>query len=272
VQPVIRALRTVRTVARAERGLSLQDLSDELDIPIGSMHRLLAVLSGEGFLARSPTTRRYFLGPAARELVGVSADGGLVRPHEALRHAAEATGESVFLAELVGNRAVCVALVEGIHPLRLFVRIGQEMPLHAAASARVLLCDLHEDVVRLLLSRTSMTPYTRDTPRTVGDVLEHLQMVRARGYDVCDDELDDGVWAVSAPVRTSTGRVRASVTMAAPRTRMAETAAREAATRTVVEAADAMAADLGFDARTGSADVPTAPRPTIPADPRSPRA
>jgi IclR family acetate operon transcriptional repressor len=247
MQPVIRALRTLRAVARAERGVSLQGLSDALDIPVGSMHRLLAVLSDEGFVSRSPTTRRYFLGPAARELVGLSTDGGLVRPHDALRRAAETTGESVFLAELVGNRAVCVALVDGVHPLRLFVRIGQEMPLHAAASARVLLSDLHDGVVRVLLSRTSMTAYTRETPRTVDDVLEHLQMIRTRGYDVCDDELDEGVWAVSAPVRTATGRVRASVTMAAPSSRMTDPLTRRAAVRTVVDAADAMAVDLGFD-------------------------
>lgn len=262
MQPVIRALRTLRSVARAERGRSLQDLSDELEIPVGSMHRLLAVLSDEGFLSRSPTTKRYFLGPAARELVGVAPESGLVRPHDALRTAAETTGESVFLAELVGNRALCVALVEGRHPLRLFVRIGQEMPLHAAASARVLLSDLHDDVVRTLLTRTSMTPYTKETPTTIDQVVEHVRLIRTRGYDVCDDELDEGVWAVAAPVRSSSGRVRASVTAAAPISRASDDTTRSCLTEAVLTAAAAMAADLGFDpervpmAATGTEDAP----------------
>lgn len=258
MQPVIRALRTLRTLAAARLGMTLQDLSDSLGIPLGSMHRLLAVLSAEHFVTRSPTTKRYFLGPAARGFDQAASGTTLVRPHEALQRAAAATGESVFLTELIGDRAICVALVDGVRPLRLFVRIGQEMPLHAAASARVLLSDAPDEVVRMLLFRAGLTPYTTETPNSVEEVLAHLAMIRARGFDICDDELDDGVWAVSAPVRTATGRVVGSVTMAAPGSQVSELATRDEATRTVVRAANEMAIDLGFDGpdhrdtRTGS--------------------
>ncbi len=249
MQPVIRALRTLRIVGTAGRGLTLKDLSESLGIPMGSMHRILAVLSEEDFVTRSPTTKRYFLGPAAREFDQSVAARSLVRSHDALQRAASATGESVFLTELVGDRAMCVFLVEGVHPLRLFVRIGQEMPLHAAASARVLLSDAHDDVVRALLSRGTLVPYTRATPLSVEGVLKQLAVIRARGYDVCDDELDEGVWAVSAPVRTATDRICASVTMAAPASHMNGPMSRTEATNAVLAAANEMSVDLGFDVR-----------------------
>ncbi|MQA02476.1 MAG: helix-turn-helix domain-containing protein [Streptosporangiales bacterium] len=257
MQPVVRALAVLRSLAPNPNGLTLAELAERLEVPAGSMHRVLAVLEREQFVSRSPSNRRYFLGPAARQLADENARGHalLVSPHPALATAARASGETVFLTELVGDRAVCVSLVESVHPLRMFVRIGQDMPLHAAASARTLLAHLSEEDARRLLGPGPFRAYTDDTMTDADAVVEHLTVVRARGYDVCDDELDRGVWAVSMPVRASTGRVAASVSLAAPAYRVAEPADRERMRALLAEAADAMSADLGWVA---DADQPGA--------------
>lgn len=248
MQPVIRALGVLKTLAPSSQGRTLAELSDLLSVPQGSMHRILAVLEREQFITRSPTNRRYFLGPAARQLADVNAQQNalLVTPHPALRQVARESGETAFLTELVGDRAICVSLVESTHPLRMFVRIGQEMPLHAAASARTLLADLSDDEARRLLETRPLTPYTDGTVTDVEAILEHLTLVRARGYDVCDNELDRGVWAVSVPVQGSTGRVVASVTLAVPAHRVDAAADRERLRHVIARAAEQMAADLGW--------------------------
>ncbi|MHB1612887.1 MAG: IclR family transcriptional regulator [Actinomycetes bacterium] len=253
MQPVIRALRVLQILAPSYRGLSLQELHEALDIPVGSVHRLLATLADQGFVTRSPANRRYFLGPAARQLAeqNTSTDSLLVSPHPAVLEVAHQTGETVFLTELFGDRAVCVALVEGRHPLRLFVRIGQEMPLHAAASARCLLAYAQESLTRLLLTAHPLAEFTPETPTGVEEVLGHLALVRGRGYDVCDDELDRGVWAVAAPVFVSTGHVCASITMAGAGERMRDRKTRVEATEAVVAAAGRMSEELGYAAAPG---------------------
>ncbi|MER5335687.1 IclR family transcriptional regulator [Micromonospora sp. NPDC002717] len=248
MQPVVRALEMLRTLARHGDGMSMKDLHETLDIPLGSAHRLLAVLAEQEFVTRSPVNRRYFLGPAARQLAEQNSrrTSTLVAPHPAVLAAAAESGETVFLAELVGNRVVCIALIESVHPLRLFVRIGQEMPLHAAASARALLADMDTDIVRALLAERPLTAFTPDTPATPDAVIEHLAVVRARGYDVCDDELDRGVWAVAAPVRSSTGTTCASITLAAAADRMRDPVARARATHLVLATAARLSAELGY--------------------------
>jgi DNA-binding IclR family transcriptional regulator len=248
MQVVIRALSVLRALGSHGKGATLQELHEELGIPIGSVHRMLGTLMEENFVTRSPTNKRYFLGPAARQL-GEQAPQQtalLATPHRAVVAAGEASNETVFLTELIGSRAICVALVEGRHPLRLFVRIGQEMPLHAAASSRSLLAYLPEPSARRVLATYPLDAFTEDTPTTVDQVMGHLAMVRARGYDICDDELDRGVWAVSAPVFTSTGAVAASVTLAAAHTRMRQPVARATALKTVLTAARELSAELGF--------------------------
>lgn len=246
MQTVVRALRVLTAVSSASKGISLQSLSRQLDIPIASTHRLLGLLVEHQFIVRSEATRRYFLGPAARELADAetSLPGTPNVVHPALTRIAAETGETAFVTEFVGNRALCVSLAEGRHPLRLFVRIGQEMPLHAAASARVLLSDLPEGQALSLLNATSMTAFTTETPTTVDQVMDSLSRIRTRGYDVCDNELDGGVWAVAAPIRRVTGQVCAAVTVAAPAPRVRDATARF--TALVLAAADRIAVDLGW--------------------------
>jgi DNA-binding IclR family transcriptional regulator len=248
MQPVVRALSILRLLASTQRGLTLADIAERLDLPAATAHRLVTVLLGEEFVTRSATNKRFFLGPAARELYQVEQprESALVTPHAAIGKAGEATGETVFLSEIVGNRVVCLALVESRYPLRLFVRVGQEMPLHAAASARVLLAYRPNDEVRRMLESTVFTQFTADTPRDSDHVLTRLMTIRERGWDVCESELDDNVWAVSAPIHSSTNAVAASITMAAPAQRMDTPEKRNHALDTVLHAAAKMAADLGW--------------------------
>jgi DNA-binding IclR family transcriptional regulator len=54
------------------------------------------------------------------------------------------------------------------------------------------------------------------------------------------------VWAISVPVRASTGRVVASVTLAGPGHRITEPHHRDSYREIVFEAARSMSADLGY--------------------------
>jgi len=242
-------LSVLRLLAGAPRGLALAEISHQLGMPLASSHRVLGVLESERFTSRSPTNRRYFLGPAARELgrIDLARESPLVAAHEAVARAGRSSGESVFLCELTGNRVVCVAMAESAHPLRLYVHVGQQLPLHAAAAARVLLAARPRSEARaLLIAAAPLTAFTEETPTTVEEVLARLDGITERGYDTCDSELDRNVWAVSVPVHSSTGEVVASVTLGAPGHRMSDDAQRTAAREIVADAAAEMGADLGW--------------------------
>lgn len=249
MQVVVRALSVLTALRTSHSGKSLQQLHEELDIPIGSLHRMLATLTQTGFVTRSIATGKYFLGSEARALSGapVSPSAQLIVPPKPLQEASEDSGETVFLTELIGDNPICVAISDSpLHNLRLFVHVGQEMPLHAAAASRSILAYQPETYVRALLSGSDLTAFTAGTPRTVGQVLHLLEQIRGRGWDECDNELDDGVWAVAAPVFAADGRVHASVTMAAAAGRMEDAAIKAQARTTVLRAARALSQELGW--------------------------
>jgi IclR family acetate operon transcriptional repressor len=98
MQVVERSLALLRELSRRTKGASLQELHETLGIPVGSTHRILAVLVQQDFVTRSPLNKRYFLGPAARELrlLLPHDEALLASPRPAPIEAAEATSETIF--------------------------------------------------------------------------------------------------------------------------------------------------------------------------------
>lgn len=244
MQVVVRALSVLAHLANHPEGQTLQELADGLQLPVATAHRLLAVLGAEEYVVRAGEGKRYKLGASALALSrGIRRNSEAAEPY--MQALSDQTQETVFLAELVGTRVVCVALVEGTRPLRLFVRVGQEMPVHAAASARSLLAFQPDGLVDAVLAEHELTRFTPETPASMAAVKRHLMLVRERGYDLCDQELDPNVVAVSAPVRAGDGKVTASVTLAAPRDRI-DSVTRKRHIALIQRTASSISAAVGF--------------------------
>ncbi|MFF4420371.1 IclR family transcriptional regulator [Streptomyces sp. NPDC001549] len=246
MQLVKRALGVVTALSQESAGLTLQQLADRLEIPEASMYRLLAVLKEEHFVTRAEGSRRYFAGPAAWEVGSSTRRSGHLaeRSSGVLAELADTVGEPVLFTELVGRNAVCTGRFGPEREAPLSARVGRTLPFHAATAARTLLVGMEEHRIRRLLCGSDFARYRPRTPRGVHDVLHHLFLARRNGYGVSYDEYDQGIWAVSAPVRGGTGHVLATVTTAGSEHRMNQ-AARRRARQLVLEAAHTLGSELG---------------------------
>lgn len=243
MQLVRRTLAVLSELGSQPDGQGLQELASTLDMPISSLHRLLATMTDAEFVIRGDD-RRFVLGPAALALAQAARELEVVaRPH--MKQLAAETTEMVFLSRLVGQRAVCVEIMQGERPLRLYVAVGQVVPFHAAASARVLLSRLPEAQVDELLAAQDFEVFAPGTPRTAAQVKELLTSIRARGYDICRNELDPGVLAASAPILNGSGEVVASLTVASPADRSDEEI-NHTWRPALFRAVDRISAELGF--------------------------
>lgn len=248
MQPVVRALNVLKHVSLAPAGLKLGELAAQLGLPVASAHRIVRVLEEERYVSRGPTSRRYVLGPAVREMLqsDMRSRSLFVTPHQALVDAQRCSGETVLLAEFRGDQVVCVASVESCHPLRLSVREGQELPLDATASARVLLASCADGFARDLLGSERSVSGVAGGSAELDETVGYLNAVREHGYDVCTTELGADAWAIAVPVQSASGRVVAAVSLAAPSGRVSDAATREEAARIVAKAAKEMGDELGW--------------------------
>jgi IclR family acetate operon transcriptional repressor len=85
---------------------------------------------------------------------------------------------------------------------------------------KVLLAHLPWEEVEQILEEHPPVPRTRTTLVEPADIRRELARVRRRGFAVDAEERLDGVVCVGAPVRDSTGKVVAGISISGPRLRL----------------------------------------------------
>jgi IclR family pca regulon transcriptional regulator len=109
---------------------------------------------------------------------------------------------------------------------------------------RVLLAGLPADDLDAYLARADLHPTTRRTVTSVDKLRAALDRVRSQGWAIVDQELEEGLRAVAAPLRDRTGTVVAAVNISTHSTRMSLTQMRSDLLPPLLATAARIEADL----------------------------
>jgi len=226
---------------------STSDLARYLELPIPTVHRLLAALARLGYVSRDEQTRRFRLGGAAIQLGERARAVSDLRAVALLplRRLSEATDETALLTVLSTqrDRSVCLERVESSQPLRLSVQPGSQLPLHAGASQKALLAFMPERELGPVLAG----PLERLCTATItepGELRRDLAAIREHGWASSYEETNLGVWGIAVPV-ISEDDVVCAVGIAGPDARLSDEGFRNDVS-SVQGAALAVARSLGL--------------------------
>jgi len=221
----------VRAVERAMKILSAFD-SDHGDRGVSEIahltglhkattHRIMMTLLNGGFLERAPDGERFRLGIRMLEL-GLGALRGLDLRRAAfpyMQQLVERFDETCDLGVFDRGMVLYVEVVHSRHSLTIAARVGRRLPAYCTASGRVFLAFLPPEVVDPVLSEPLM-PCTQKTTTSPDKLREELEATRQRGYAFDDQEFEEGIRAVSAPIRNIDGNVIAALSVPGPVRRM----------------------------------------------------
>lgn len=202
--------------------LTAEAISERLGMPRSTTYRYLQSLRSYGLVEENDSSGGFRLGLAVLRLARAARQGmdlyavSLPAMHELVAQ----TGETALLARRTDAYVVCIERVESQHRVRLSYERGQVLPLHAGASAKVLLAYLASEEIEAILSTGPFPRYTAQTV-TDPDVLRtQLEAIRSRGYAMSEGEVDDGVRGVAAPIFDTQKRVVAGLSVAGPAFRL----------------------------------------------------
>ena len=247
VQVIDRALAILEVLAADGPALTLAELAGRIKLPKSTVLRLLSVLQQHRFVDREPRSGDYRLGLKLVEL-GASASSQLdfvdrARPY--LKHLMDTTGETVFLSVLDGAEVLAVDRIESARTIRVPLNAGGRTPAYCTANGKALVAFLSDAEIDARFGKAKLRGYTRNTITTMAGLKTELRRVRAMGYAVDHEEMEEGLKCVAAPVRNLSGIVVASVGILAPAFRLPDKKLSAIATE-VVNAADNVSAELGF--------------------------
>jgi DNA-binding IclR family transcriptional regulator len=237
VQSIRRAFDVLGALASGPLGVT--EVADRAGLPKSTAARLLTTLTREGAVEQIPGDTRYRLGPRLATLAaGLTPVRSLAAvAHLALTELAETAGEAAGLAVPDGDLVHYIDQVDTPNPVSVRDWTGSRVPLHAVSSGQVLLAFRPPAAIERYLER----PLERFTPQTLVDpdaLRERLREVRRDGYSWVNEEFDEGINSVAAPIADASGEVVAAVHLHGPSYRFpAEGTERVVAERVVASAA-----------------------------------
>ncbi|MFI5937738.1 IclR family transcriptional regulator C-terminal domain-containing protein [Actinoplanes sp. NPDC051494] len=224
VQSLERGLAVIRAFDAQHRELTLSEVARFSDLTRAAARRFLLTLADLGYVRTDG--RLFSLTPRVLELGYAYLSGmalpEVVQPH--LESLAADIHESSSVSVLDGDDIVYVARVPTRRIMTVAINVGTRFPAYVTSMGRVLLAALDDEQVATFLARVPLTALTDRTITTPGALRAELGRVRAQGWAVVDQELEQGLRSLAAPVHDRTGTVVAAVNISvhASRTSVAD--------------------------------------------------
>jgi len=201
VQSLDRGLAVIRAFGPDRERLSLSEVARVTGLTRAAARRFLLTLVKLGYVRNDG--REFSLRPRVLEL-GYAYLSGLALPEVAAPHMEELVArlhESSSISVLDGHHIVYVVRVPTKRIMTVAISVGTRFPAYATSMGRVLLAQLSDDELERYLAEAT---FERLTSRTVTNPARLRTIVRdaaRQGYAIVDQELEEGLRAVAAPIR-----------------------------------------------------------------------
>ena len=213
VRALAKGLAVVEAFDARAPSMTLSDVARKTGLSRGTSRRLLLTLVELGYAGFDG--KNFSLRPRVLNLgfayLNSQTLWQLAQPY--MVELVEQVHESCSISVLDGTDIVYVARVPtAARIMSINLGIGTRLPAFSTSMGRVLLAGLPNDEIERLLGQVA--PLPRHTAKTITDpkeLLREIEQVRRQGWALVDQELEDGVRSVAAPVRGRSGRTIAAI-------------------------------------------------------------
>lgn len=226
----VQSLQTTFRIVEAlveHNGATVAELAGEIDRPKSTIYDHVRTLHRLSYLVKTDETYRLsgeFLRLGTRTRQGLPV---VQAATDELERLATATGEYASLALEEHGKAVLVATESGARAVSVDIYDGMRMHLHTAAPGKAILAHLAAERVEEVLDRHGLVQRTDNTIVDRQVLREEREWIRSHGYALDDEERLDGMRSVATPILDRSDRVRGSLCVYGPTSRIDDECFRE---------------------------------------------
>lgn len=244
VQSLERGLAVIKAFDAEHPVLTLSEVAAATGASRAAVRRFLLTLAELGYVR---TDGRFFSLTARVLELGYAYLSSLTLPEVAEPHLERLVAdvnESSSVSVLDRDDVVYVARVPTSRIMTVAINVGTRFPAYATSMGRVLLAGLPDAELETYLNRVELAALTPRTITSVPALRTELARVRGQGWALVNQELEEGLRAVAAPIRDRTGGVVAAVNVSAHASRVSLEAMRRVLLPPLLMAAVRIEADL----------------------------
>ncbi|MDZ4075107.1 MAG: IclR family transcriptional regulator C-terminal domain-containing protein [Hylemonella sp.] len=237
VQSFARGLEVIRSFSAGTPQQTLSEVAARTGLTRAGARRILLTLQTLGYVESDGrlfrlTARILDLGFAYLSSMPI---WNLAEPvMEAL---VEEVKESCSAAVLEGTDIVYVLRVPTHKIMRNTLGVGSRLPAYCTSLGRVLLADLSEDELVKRLKASRPKALTKHTVTDLEALLAKVQQVRRQGWCLVNQELEEGLISLAAPITNRAGRCIAALNISGQANRTNAKVAQETLLPALLQAA-----------------------------------
>jgi len=196
---------------------NLETLAKQTSLPKATLLRFLASLSSLGYIYRDDADRYHLtlkmFSIGSRSLKNLD----LIKVAEPF--AAELSkelGETVHMGILEDDQAIYVLKEESYYTIRMYSRVGKAIPLYCTAIGKIFLSEMSEKELSEYFKSHKLKPFTPKSIRTETALREELKRIKERGWSIDDEEHEENIMCIAAPIRDYRGNVLSAISVSWP--------------------------------------------------------
>jgi IclR family transcriptional regulator, pca regulon regulatory protein len=244
VQSLERGLAVIRAFDANHPQRTLSEVARNTGLTRAAARRFLLTLVDLGYMRTDG--RLFALRPRILEL-GYAYLSSLSLPEVAQPHLETLVAqvhESSSMSVLDDDEVVYIARVPTKRIMTVAISVGTRFPAYATSMGRVLLAAQPAEWLDEYLATARLRPLTRRTVTDPARLRAILTKIAAQGYAIVDQELEEGLRSVAAPIHGDNGSVIAALNVSAHASRGSFEVIRRELLPPLLEAAKRIEEDL----------------------------
>lgn len=208
-----KGLDVLELLAGQSEGLILSQIAQSLGRSVQEVYRVVVSLERRGYVVRHQPGDSFQLSmklfdlacnhPPQRRLVQAA--------RSVMQRLTDEVDQSVILSVIEGTTIRVIHVAENPAPIGFRVRLGTQSPILRTASGRTLVAFQPPRAGTLLAKRLAAT--MRRAKEDPDPLLERIERIRRRGYELVSDETLRGITDISFPILDGDGVAQAVMTM-----------------------------------------------------------
>ena len=211
VQSFARGLEVIRSFSASAPHQTLSEVAERSGLSRAGARRILLTLETLGYVSSdgklfSLTPRILDLGFAYLSSMPI---WNLAEP--VMQALVAEVKESCSAAVLDGTDIVYVLRVPTHKIMSISLGIGSRLPAYCTSMGRMLLSALPEPAMRQCIENSDRQARTRHTVTDVDALIQCIAQVRQQGWCLVDQELEEGLVSLAAPITNQAGQMIAAL-------------------------------------------------------------
>jgi IclR family pca regulon transcriptional regulator len=222
VQSLERGLSVIQAFSHEYPVLTVSQTSKITNLSRPAVRRILLTLESLGYLTSndghfSLTARVLSLGYAY-----ISSKKIWESAHHHMKDLVHKTGESTSISVLDDTEIVYVARIHTKRIMAISLDVGSRLPAYATSMGQVLLAHLSSADIEDYFHKAELKYFTEKTVIDQKQLLDRFKAIRENGWVFVEQQLEEGLSSIAAPIKNAEGKVIAAVNISAQAGRISD--------------------------------------------------